>query len=111
MPPPVSRRAPRTSGVASWPARSSCDRRSPAAHCSEVRSVESVGGVMRTLTRVLLASSGVATTSLLSVLAYGQADINPRLPNVLLLVDTSGSMEYLIPPDPSDNTGVKLQLP
>lgn len=56
---------------------------------------------MRTLKRILLTVSTAA-------LAFGawprsaraQIDIDPPLPNVLLLVDTSGTMEYLIKPDP-----------
>jgi type IV pilus assembly protein PilY1 len=55
---------------------------------------------MRTLKRLLLTGS-VAT------LAFGawtgsaraQLDIDPPLPNVLLMIDTSGTMEYLINPD------------
>jgi type IV pilus assembly protein PilY1 len=48
----------------------------------------------KTLARV----SGLG--AILAVLAYAapgaaQADVNPQMPNVLLLVDTSGSMEYL----------------
>jgi type IV pilus assembly protein PilY1 len=56
-------------------------------------------------------STGAAFAGLSPCLARAQSDVHPRLPNVLLLVDNSGSMEYLIPPDPSDPTGVKLMLP
>ncbi len=66
---------------------------------------------MRTLTRILLASGGAALTGLVASPALAQKDISPQLPNVLLLVDTSGSMEYLIPTDPTDPTGTKLMLP
>src|SRR5262245_24684474 len=66
---------------------------------------------MRNLTRILLASSGAALAGPPPGVAGGQKDTTPQLPNVLLLVDTSGSMEYLIPPDPTDATGVKLMLP
>src|SRR4051812_42997777 len=66
---------------------------------------------MRTLARILLVSTGAAALGLSPGVARAQSDVHPRLPNVLLLVDTSGSMEYLIPPDPTDPTGVKLMLP
>ena len=39
--------------------------------------------------------------------AHAQADTNPPLPNALLLVDTSGSMEYMVSP----NAQGKPQLP
>ena len=55
---------------------------------------------MRTLKRVLL--TGSAATLALSAWsgsARAQLDIDPPLPNVLLMIDTSGTMEYLIRPD------------
>ncbi len=66
---------------------------------------------MRTLTRILLASGGAALAGLAPRGAAAQADLSPHLPNVLLLLDTSGSMEYLIPPDPNDPSGVALMTP
>ena len=55
---------------------------------------------MRTLKRVLLTGS-VVTLALggWSGSARAQLDIDPPLPNVLLMIDTSGTMEYLINPD------------
>lgn len=53
---------------------------------------------MRTLTRILLASSGAALAVLSTTPVAAQVDIHPQLPNVLLLIDNSGSMEYLIEP-------------
>ena len=53
---------------------------------------------MRTLTRILLASSGAAFAVLSATPAFAQKDIQPSLPNVLLLIDNSGSMEFLIKP-------------
>lgn len=50
---------------------------------------------MRTLQKLLLAS-GAALLGLAPSLARAQLDINPPLPNVLLLIDTSGSMENMI---------------
>jgi type IV pilus assembly protein PilY1 len=53
---------------------------------------------MRTLTRVLSPSLAVATLlSLASFAPFAEAqiDINPPLPNVLLVIDTSGSMENM----------------
>src|ERR1700689_5080618 len=64
---------------------------------------------MRTLPRILLASSAAALPGFPSAPAAAQNDITPHLPNVLLLVDTSGSMEYLIDPSPVD--GVTPLLP
>lgn len=66
---------------------------------------------MRTLTKMLLVSSGAAAVGFTPGLARAQADTHLRLPNVLLLVDTSGSMEYLVPPNPSDPTGTAPMLP
>ena len=43
----------------------------------------------------LVALVATATVSLLSVRALAQQDINPPLPNVMLMVDTSGSMEFM----------------
>ena len=65
---------------------------------------------MRTLTRILLASSGAAI-GLAPAVAAAQNDVTPHLPNVLLLIDTSGSMEQLMIPDPSDPTGLTPMTP
>ena len=65
---------------------------------------------MRTRTRIL-ALCGAGLACLLPRGARAQQDVTPRIPNVLLMVDTSGSMEYVIPPDPTDPTGVKLVTP
>jgi type IV pilus assembly protein PilY1 len=62
---------------------------------------------MKTPYKILLAPLAAAIASA-PLPARAQFDIDPPLPNVLLLVDTSGSMEYLIAPDPV--TG-KNQLP
>src|SRR5215204_3502527 len=64
------------------------------------------GGAMRTPVKILLAAAATALAAE-PRLAYAQADVNPPLPNVLLLVDNSGSMEYLIAPDAAG----KNQLP
>src|SRR5688572_27356323 len=45
-------------------------------------------------TRSLLGLAGALGTLLVAVRANAQVDIAPPLPNVLLLVDTSGSMEF-----------------
>jgi len=66
---------------------------------------------MRTLTRILLASSGAAIAGLAPSIAAAQNDVTPHLPNVLLLIDTSGSMEFLLQPDPTDPTGQTPMLP
>src|SRR5690242_5661522 len=66
---------------------------------------------MRTLRRILLVSSGAAVVGLGSTHASAQNDVTPHLPNVLLLIDTSGSMEMMVPPDPTDATGVRLMTP
>jgi type IV pilus assembly protein PilY1 len=63
---------------------------------------------MRTLNRVLLAVTG-AIVGFAPAIARAQNDISPHLPNVLLLLDTSGSMDYLIQPNPTD--GVSPMLP
>ncbi|MCC6528555.1 MAG: hypothetical protein IT373_38265 [Polyangiaceae bacterium] len=49
---------------------------------------------MRTLSKILTVSTALGA-SLAAPSALAQQDINPPLPNVLLLVDTSGSMEYM----------------
>lgn len=54
---------------------------------------------MRTLTRILLATSGAALAGLAPAVAGAQNDVTPHLPNVMLLLDTSGSMEFMISPD------------
>ncbi|MGK3965337.1 hypothetical protein WMF38_14305 [Sorangium sp. So ce118] len=52
---------------------------------------------MRNLTKVLVTMGSAATVGLLAPRARGQAiDVEPPLPNVLLLVDTSGSMEWTV---------------
>src|SRR5262245_26870902 len=45
--------------------------------------------------RVALASCAFGATLAGSSAAHAQLDVNSPLPNVLLLVDTSGSMEYM----------------
>ncbi|WP_437783523.1 hypothetical protein [Sorangium sp. So ce1097] len=53
--------------------------------------------MMRNLTKVLVTMGSAATVGLLAPRARGQAiDVEPPLPNVLLLVDTSGSMERTV---------------
>ncbi|XYI00799.1 hypothetical protein ACMHYB_13975 [Sorangium sp. So ce1128] len=52
---------------------------------------------MRNLTKVLVTMGSAAMVVLLAPRARGQAiDVEPPLPNVLLLVDTSGSMERTV---------------
>lgn len=51
---------------------------------------------MRTPTKALLIAATASGAALVPSLAHAQLDTNPPPPNVLLLVDTSGSMEYLI---------------
>lgn len=51
---------------------------------------------MRTSLKFLLGSAGVLSTLGATITARAQVDINPPLPNVLLLIDTSGSMENMI---------------
>ncbi|WP_437601844.1 hypothetical protein WMF28_09600 [Sorangium sp. So ce590] len=52
---------------------------------------------MRNLTKVLVTMGSAAAVSLLAARARAQAvDVEPPLPNVLLLVDTSGSMEKTV---------------
>ncbi|WP_437969920.1 hypothetical protein WMF04_11740 [Sorangium sp. So ce260] len=52
---------------------------------------------MRNLTKVLVTMGSAATVGLLAARARAQAiDVEPPLPNVLLLVDTSGSMERTV---------------
>lgn len=53
---------------------------------------------MRTIQRILLALAAAALPGLAASPALAQKDIQPKLPNVLLLVDNSGSMEYLMDP-------------
>ncbi len=53
---------------------------------------------MQTLKRILLASSTALLAGSWAAPVYAQKDIQRRLPNVLLLVDNSGSMEYLMDP-------------
>ena len=49
---------------------------------------------MRQASRLLLGSAFVAGTLASAGAARAQVDINPPPPNVMLLVDSSGSMEY-----------------
>ncbi|WP_437592184.1 hypothetical protein [Sorangium sp. So ce1000] len=52
---------------------------------------------MRNLTKVLVTMSAAAAVGLVAARARAQAmDVEPPLPNVLLLVDTSGSMEKTV---------------
>lgn len=51
---------------------------------------------MRTVNRILLASSSAILAGLWAAPSLAQKDTQPRLPNVLLLVDSSGSLEYLM---------------
>lgn len=51
---------------------------------------------MRTKNKILLASSCLVAASLGSRAARAQLDTNPPIPDVLLLIDTSGSMEKMI---------------
>src|SRR4051812_10216096 len=51
---------------------------------------------MRTPHRVLLAVGAAAVAFAAPKPARADLDVDPPLPNVLLLVDTSGSMEYLL---------------
>lgn len=53
---------------------------------------------MRRFERVLLAAVSASLPVLAASPALAQKDIQPKLPNVLLLVDNSGSMEYLMEP-------------
>ncbi len=46
--------------------------------------------------RTVLAPAGIAAVVAFTTQASAQVDVSPPLPNVLLLVDTSGSMEYAI---------------
>lgn len=54
---------------------------------------------IRGLAPSLLAGMAGACVSLFGTEARAQLDTNPPLPNVLLLVDSSGSMEYMAQPD------------
>jgi type IV pilus assembly protein PilY1 len=62
---------------------------------------------MRTRTKALTLAAVAAVIGGSPRAVWAQADTNPPLPNALLLVDTSGSMEYLISADASG----KPQLP
>jgi type IV pilus assembly protein PilY1 len=50
----------------------------------------------RSLPRAAAAASAFALVASAATAAHAQADVNPPLPNVLLLIDTSGSMENMI---------------
>lgn len=65
---------------------------------------------MRTPLKLLLrlgAAAAAVAVTLTPATASAQFDVDPPLPNVLLLVDNSGSMEYLVEPSASG----KNQLP
>ncbi len=49
---------------------------------------------MKTLNRIWLAAAAFGGLSSVAGAALAQSDVNPPLPNVMLLVDSSGSMEY-----------------
>jgi type IV pilus assembly protein PilY1 len=66
---------------------------------------------MRTLTKILLVTGGASAVGLTTGIAGAQNDVTPHLPNVLLLLDTSGSMENVVPPDPSDPLKARLVIP
>lgn len=51
---------------------------------------------MRTTHKLFVGAAGALATAVLATSAGAQVDIEPPLPNVLLLVDTSGSMDYKI---------------
>ncbi|MCC6556600.1 MAG: hypothetical protein IT372_26875 [Polyangiaceae bacterium] len=51
---------------------------------------------MRTLSKLLLTAHGIGALALLSSQSRAQSDIDPPAPNVLLLIDSSGSMERTI---------------
>ncbi|AKT39381.1 PilC/PilY family type IV pilus protein [Chondromyces crocatus] len=51
---------------------------------------------MRSISKLLLIASTSAALSLHATSALAQLDLNPLLPNVLLLLDTSGSMERTV---------------
>jgi type IV pilus assembly protein PilY1 len=58
---------------------------------SQSRERSHLGGVGRAVLAALLVAPSTA---------WAQADTEPPLPNVMLLIDTSGSMEYMAEPDP-----------
>src|SRR5262245_56230172 len=64
---------------------------------------ERPGGAMATRrgNSPILAGAALAAAVLAPLRASAQVDINPPLPDVLLLIDTSGSMEYMIAADAS----------
>jgi type IV pilus assembly protein PilY1 len=62
---------------------------------------------MRTPLKILLLTAAATAIAAAPRSARAQADVDPPLPNVLLLVDNSGSMEYLVAPDAAG----KNQLP
>lgn len=51
---------------------------------------------MRTLSKILLGTCAASLASLAAGAAHAQLDLQPVLPNVLLLIDTSGSMERTV---------------
>ena len=55
---------------------------------------------MATMHKALYASAAAASVMLVSLPTSAQIDVDPPLPNLMLLVDTSGSMEYLADGDP-----------
>jgi type IV pilus assembly protein PilY1 len=60
---------------------------------------------MRTLSRVLSASLAAAVALSSATFAEAQVDVNPPLPNVLLLIDNSGSMENMASGKRPENVG------
>ncbi len=55
---------------------------------------------MGTMYKALYASAAAASVALWTLPTSAQIDVDPPLPNLMLLVDTSGSMEYLTNGDP-----------
>ncbi|MBW2458912.1 MAG: hypothetical protein JRI68_30715, partial [Deltaproteobacteria bacterium] len=55
---------------------------------------------MATKHKALYASAAAASVALFTLPTAAQIDVDPPLPNLMLLVDTSGSMEYLTSGDP-----------
>ena len=55
---------------------------------------------MATMHKALYASAAAASVALFTLPTSAQIDVDPPLPNLMLLVDTSGSMEYLASGDP-----------
>lgn len=60
---------------------------------------------MRTSLKFLLGSAGALSALGATSTAHAQVDINPPLPNVLLLIDTSGSMENMANGNTPESSG------